>query len=602
MQMSRLTRTLTAGALLAAATITGGQVIRTTRAEAVTLAADPDRNSTTVTGWIWYHSQTPSQVTSRLGSGYRLTDLEVMSVDGSGVPTLSMVAVSNSGIYARANWGWSTGLTSAQVSSTLGTTNRLIDLERYLTPSGTRYAIVYVPNSGVQQKVGGYRLNQTSAQLQSFVQANAARLIDLDSFLSGQTRYYNAIWIKNTGVDTATTTNHYGKTIDAILQSNQRMLTVERRSDGLYDAITVAGGGYWHYYNVTQSQASALLSQLGARISRLEPRGGGTFDVILLDNLSAESKRVRNLALGKMGPYNWGFYTKRIGGSEVASLQKDTVFEPASAIKVLHHLMEMRRVAAGTDSLSTRMPWYHNTTTSSDDPNNCPDYTEGTANTVRTSVRQALYGMMWDSDNRLTRGFTLRHGLANLNSYADTLGMTRTELRQDRIGCAWANGLKNDTTLRDLGTLYEKVSNGTALAAAQKANFIDLMINVKNPGFLSAVIDSEGSSLGKSAAVVAAFKQEVLYYAKGGSYGICPTTCNPPIIDIGTEAGVVSFPLRAGGSNDYVFGKFMQGQVNCSFPPPGSAPCATTKTAQDALNVVRAEMFRSAIRTALSSW
>ena len=590
-------------ALAATSAVAGTNLVRPTTAEAVTLVADPDRNSTAVTGWNYYFGQTPSTLPGTLGSTKRVIDLEVRSVDSNGVPTMTVVTVNNSGTYARSGWSWKTGLTSTGIATTLGSSNRLIDLERYIAAGQVRYAIVYVPNTGAQQKTGGYRLGQTASALQSFLQTNGGRLIDLESYFSNTVRYYNAIWIKNTGVDTATTTNHYGKTIDAILQSNQRILTVERRSDGLYDGITVAGGSYWHYYGISSTTLSQVLSQLGARISRLEPRSDGTFDVILLDNLSAESKRVRNLALGKMGPYNWGFYAKRIGGSEVASLQKDTVFEPASAIKVLHHLMEMRRVAAQTDSLGTRMPWYHNPTTSSDDPNNCPNWTEGSSNTVRTSVRQALYGMMWDSDNRLTRAFTIRHGLANMNSYADTLGMTKTELRQPFIGCGWENGLKNDTTLRDLGTLYEKTSNGTALSSSQKANFIDLMINVKSPGFLNAIIDAEGAALGKSAAVIAAFKAQVLYYAKGGSYGICPSgACSPPIIDIATEAGVITFPVRAGGSHDYVFGKFMQGQVNCSFPPPNTSPCATTVNAQNALNTVRAEMFRTPIRTALATW
>jgi hypothetical protein len=613
MSVVRTFRVKTAVSLVAAACVAAIVAPPFERADAITLVQDPDRNVSTVTGWTYWYGQTPSSLATHVGSSYRIIDIEVTGVDSGGVPTMTAVLVRNSGTYARTGWGWSTGLTSAQVASTIGTTKRLIELERYDTVNGARYAIIYVPNTGVQEKTWGYFTAKTTTQVTDLLSANNARLIDLGTYLVRTTVMVHGIWIQNTGPDLRSTNVYYGVSTSTLTtnvsNTHQRVLTLERRADGTLDAVTVSGNlGWWWNYARTPSQITTMQSQLGTRIYRLEPvNGTGTYDVLMTENLDAESLRIRELARSKMGPYSWGFYVNRIGGSSVVGLQQSTVFEPASAIKVMHELAELRRVAGGSDSLSTRADWYKNPDRTAenegDGPNTCPDYSESTTTAVRTSIRQMIYGTMWDSDNRLTRGLTLHlGGLATLNSLATTLGMTNTHLDQDRIGCGWLDDKKNATTLADLSRLYELATDGTALDPSQLPNFIDLMINDHSWSTLDPIVDSEAAKLNLTAAKIAAFKAGVLYYGKGGSYGTCPTPqatapCGPPVIDILTETAVVSLPLPNGATRDYTFGRFMQGTINCTY-----AACTTRTNATAGYNAIRTEMLRTVVRSALTAW
>lgn len=585
---------------------------RSQPAQAATLTEDADRNSPVGTGWNYYYGQSAANLSALAGSGKRIINVEVSSMSGD-TPLFDAIMVTNTGDFARTGPALSVGLTSTTLASTLGSTKRLVDLERYSTSAGIRYAASYIDNTGDAQKTWGYFLGSTAGQV-STILGSTRRLVDLGGYTSGSGTFFHGIWVDNVGADMRTSKHYLGispATLSTALASGgtsagHRVLVLERRGS-VFDVVTVApraGERWYYYYGQSATSVANLVSQLGTRLYSLKRTSAGTFDVLMVNNLAGESLRVRNLvASGHAASNNWGFYVKRVGGSTVAGLQPDRQFEPASAIKVLQHLAFHRQDAGSSSiNLGTRMDWYKNPDRSAenagDGPNTCPDYAETSTTAVRASARQVDYGMMWDSDNRHTRAMTLRFGLANLNSLAATLGMSKTKVNQARIGCGWDGGVRNYLTLRDAGTLYEKVRNGSALSASFRPQFEDLMINGP-AGFLNTIVDEEAASLGTvSADEKAAFKAATRYIGKGGSYNICLTSTCSTAFFTRTEAGMVTLPAKAVDGTvvptDYVFGRYFEGQCTSS--------CSAISTIQTANDKARVEMFRSAIRSALTNW
>ena len=120
---------------------------------------------------------------------------------------------------------------------------------------------------------------------------------------------------------------------------------------------------WWWYYNVTATRVGELASQNGARIVDLEKystASGTRFAVLMLNNVNAETSRLRTIMANGLGGSSYGVYVKKVGGSTVAGLQHGTIFEPAFMIKVVSHLYTMRRIMNGTggDTLSTSVDYY----------------------------------------------------------------------------------------------------------------------------------------------------------------------------------------------------------------------------------------------------
>ena len=114
---------------------------------------DPDRTSTTPTGWGWHPNASVATVKAFVKTGQRITDLELTKT--SGKPKFSVAYVSNAGSYQRA-WWWYYGLSAKSVKAKLKSKKaRLIDIEPYVAGGQTRYAVVMVKNTGAAQKAWG---------------------------------------------------------------------------------------------------------------------------------------------------------------------------------------------------------------------------------------------------------------------------------------------------------------------------------------------------------------------------------------------------------------------------------------------------------------
>ena len=285
-----------------------------------------------------------------------------------------------------------------------------------------------------------------------------------------------------------------------------------------------------------------------------------------------------------------GVYLKEVNGGVIAGHNEGFIFEPASTIKVTHHLKAMLEVQDNPAyDLNTPINWFQdsqfsNGTAIVDDPNTstdergsgCPVDTGASVDTLENGLTM----MMVPSDNRWTQAMRVEFGEANINALMQSLGMTDS-LIQHRIGCA-ADALANPNqlTLVDAGKLYEEVANGL-LNNDTKADFYEIMIQDDNR-FEQLVDDEVG---GLSSTGIDDFKDLRTAALKAGSYSLDGKQYR-------TVAGWAQIPFKDNSCNvvlqEYVFGAFIH-QADDLGP-------------QDDIRTQGIELFREEIHNALDSW
>lgn len=273
-----------------------------------TSAATTDLSINVPTGWWFYTGITEAQVNSLLATnGARLTDIEVQSVS-AGVPRFTVRMVRNSGSYAAVGgWWWYYGLTAAQVATYINANSaRLIDLEPYAIGGGQiRFAVVMVRNTGTAARTWWWYHGVSSA----FIGSNLTgrRLIDLDSYGTGANKRYTAVMIANTGADNEAwqwwlnqTPASIGTKVGAF---NGRVVKLDRQADGTYNFIQVRNTGteataWWYWFGFTSP--TALLNyanQLAVRpvdiVTYLNGAGQRRWDAAFIDNANASTRRMR---------------------------------------------------------------------------------------------------------------------------------------------------------------------------------------------------------------------------------------------------------------------------------------------------------------------
>lgn len=633
-------------------------------AQADTTAATDDKSVDVPTSWYGYTGRTPEQINTLLGNlSTRLTDIE--PYDSGSRFTVTMVR--NSGAYAVPGWWWYYGLTATQVGETLSANGaRLIDIEPYATPSGIRFAVIMVANSGASARAWSWLVGASAAQVNSHVANSGHRLTDFKSYLEGGVRKYVVVGVANTGGDAKAWQYYYGQTSaqvgSRVNAFGGRLTSLERRSDGLFDMVQVKNSSpdshYWRYYFglTSMQQVLDVAGQFGSRAFDVETyvsSGVRRYNALLIDNANTETRRIRTafgtalLTPSGLPNGQWGAYLKRVGGSSTVSLNGGRRFEPASAIKAVHNLATMLRIQSGPLTLGSPLTYYTYPSDSNWDsgygapkgqtPNACPDpVDETTANDVASTVNFGKDNMMSASDNRTTRAITLMFatdasnkgpsGIAALEAIAvNQAQMTSTFIDQDRIGCAYVNGKRNQTTLADLGRLYERVENGTLLGTGvHRTEFFEPMnggafgTSNQTENDIRQVVAQEGASLGKTADEVSDFIARMDWRFKPGGYGFgCDnafTPCSAGYITIGSQAGRLTLAAKGGRAGyllrDYVFGNYAADVNTCdpSLPSSDSASCGacpscdTQATINATMRNVRRELFRSIIRENLSTY
>ncbi|HSV70140.1 MAG TPA: serine hydrolase [Methylibium sp.] len=607
-----------------------------------TSARTDDHSINVPTGWWTYTGISAAQVGSYLSANSaRLTDIEVTGLV-SGAPRFAVRMVQNSGAYAISGWWWYYGLTGAQVSSYLSSNSaRLIEIEPYDAGGGAiRFAVVMISNTGTQARNWTWLYGATSASISSHV-GSTRRLIDIDSYVDGGVKRYTAVTVLNSGSDAKSWQWWVGQSTSSIASRvssfNGRIVKLDRHSDGSYNFIQVNNTGsnasaWWYYYGFsTLADLNNYANQLASRpIDIVTYLVGGVrrYDGVFIDNANASTRRMRGVFgttfLDSSGNPTRGIfeaYLKQVGstlsnGSVRVNLNGARRAETASSLKSLHLLHAMRRVQAGTDTLASAFNYYDYVSGDLETRKNaCPNPTLETAGNLRTNYNfeTGLDQMMAISDNRTTRGTVIRYGgFAPFNTTASTLGLTSTTLRHN-IGCAYRNlaagtytpnTLRNDTSAADLARIYEGVWNSAFLTSTNSAR--TEFLESANPGTgassaLQTIINQEAASLGKSA-IAAEFGSRVRTYGKGGSYGTClpasDGSCGQRVM-VRSGTGLIRLPIKVSGLNSYRTYAFAR---LISDVPISSFGGAQETSYENAYGTAANELYRDEVRSALLTW
>lgn len=545
-------------------------------------SAQEDRENATPTNYyVW--GSTVSSISSVVNQGYRITSLKYRGTNLLGSSMFDATLVRNTGSYAR-TWWWYVNSSVSSISSRLSTNNaRLVELEPYVENGTLKYAAVMIRNTGSHAKSWWWYVNSSVSSISSRINSNNGRLVDVDSYTVNGTTYYSCIMIRNTGSDARSWWWYVNSTVSTISSrinsNNARLYSLDRRSTGRFDCIMIRDPSpkQWHWWvGVPTSQLVSRLENYGERaIDLMSYVVSGTryYAVLTINNKNALTtdvgNRMRSTTNGTVG-----CWLERVNGSNLADLNGNAVFEPASTIKVLHHVHAMRQVRFLGINLTTPITVYSGYNGS------CPLDTGPFSEQLQASLRR----MMENSDNARTQAVARRFGTSAINSTAASLGMSSTSLNH-RIGCgspALAN--PNELTLRDLHVLYEAVANG--YLGSYRNTFYDLMLQNLSGIGISAVIDSEGASLNLSSQTIASFKNFTLAAHKGGSY-----TLNSA--EHRSAFGWVSLPFISNDvivPREYTFGAFVNDATN--------GTNANNAIYQQAIPT----LLRAEIRAAMQSW
>lgn len=558
-----------------------------------------DRENSTPTAWWVYSGQSITDATNFINANNaRIVDLYVESTSPF---RFTLTYVSNTGSYAK-SWWWYVDVDAATLNSHLSANNaRLISLKAFDVGSGViHFAAVMISNTGTDAKSWWWYYDQTTASATNLWQTNNARLVQVNSYVTGGQTRYAVVMISNTGADAkgwwwyvnATP----GQIATFINANNARLIDLDRDpTTGNYNVIMESCSTgcplWWWYVGTTGQQLLDLSAQDGARIidtNSYAGCGGTCYSFLLINNSNDITSRVGQL-LRNGTDGTKGLYLKEVNGSVLANLEDGFVFEPASTIKAFLHVYAMHQVQTNAAHLTDQITAYVPPIGSSC-PGNTPNGTE--------SLSAALGEMMRHSDNTRTREISDTFGVNNIIGFAQANGINNTHINHI-IGCG--GPIPNQSTLDDFGMLYEKVANGTMLNAANRDTFYSLMAGKAQfqlEGYdwthlwdtdIPNIINQEAPA-GMPTALKTAFQNRMNLAYKAGNYKICGSTC-ASYVDHISIAGWAQIPFCGAGnpaSRQYVFGVFIYNSTSDT-------------TSGNTFNATKAELLREQIHAGLAT-
>jgi hypothetical protein len=582
-----------------AARLTLALTVFATLLPAIAHAID-DRENAEPTAWYVYSGQTPADIASTASSrNLRAVDIAVDTV--SPAQTFTVTYVSNTGSYQK-TWWFFVDIDAETLSTQMAAlTARPIALKAYDNGLGQiRFAVVAIANAGDDDKAWWWWYDQTEDSLIAAYQMLDARITQITSYTANGATRYAALMLSNTGPDARYWwwyINQSGDDVAANLYNNQaRLVDLDRDpATGNFNVVMTGCSTdcplWWWWFGTNDTQMLANAAQTGARIidaTTWPGCGSLCYAYVLINNSNPITSRVGQLLRNGTDGAK-GLYLKEIGGPVLANLAENWTFEPASAIKVVAHAYAMYGVQAGSAHLTDAITRYQP-----------PGGTTCPGNTVigNEPLGTAMAEMMRHSDNTRTREIIDHFGVANINANALLLGMTDTSINHV-LGCG--GPIPNQTTLQDLGLLYEKVADGTLLDTTNRATFYSLMAGKAQyqlegsdwTGLWStdipALITQEAPA-DMPAALTSAWRDQMNLAYQAGNYKICDATC-ASYVDHVAIAGWARIPYcGAGGfaAREYVFGLFINNSTSDT-------------TSGDTFNATRAELLREQIRAGLAS-
>lgn len=251
-----------------------------------------ERDNTTRTG-NWYFTNRSAAQIGRLAEDLaaRPVDLDVVNTNPM---RFDVSFVSNTGPHA-SGWWWLFGQTEAELNAFLTENNaRIIDLETYRSGNRRLFAAVMKPNGGANSVSWKWRFGLSRNELVDLYRAEGMRLVDIERYRDGGRTKFAAVMVDNTGELETDWFWFRNQTLDGVVQNmndtGMRVLDVERHGTGRNTRFTTIlvpfapGQRAWHYYNITSRDVTHMALRHGSRVIDLERRANGRFDVQLLDN------------------------------------------------------------------------------------------------------------------------------------------------------------------------------------------------------------------------------------------------------------------------------------------------------------------------------
>lgn len=497
--------------------------------------AQPEKILDTETGWSYLFSAASSNVTTQIDEGLRPFSLQ-RAIGGG----YDVVSVANSGPYAVSGFSASNMHYTRSVSqlSTESIGRRIVSLDCFEILSSQRMHAITVPNP--TGTVWGWQVDKSRQEIVDWINDSPTplRILDLSIYtLNGQKRYA-ATAVANQGTHFQNWWWYFDKTgpeIATLLEQNSaRLIDIELESAPLVGAprfacVMVADnpGAGWFHHALTLDQVNDFVGQTGGRLTVLHPYttslGLTRYAVALVDNANAQTRRMRGY-MGNQTVGSYGFKLKRINGPVIASLNENFVFEPASALKILHATYAIRDCALGTRSLDDEI-YNINRTNTLFAATRCPPYQ---SNAGYEPLRDTIRGMMQLSHNDRTKTIEDLLGRETLNDFAQfTAGLENTSINHT-MGCLCGNEY-NQMNSADLVSIYEQIGNGTYFDSGWRDTMFSLMANTMAWGYgatsddafytLGQVIAQEAANTNLTAAEIAEFRSALQYVNKGGAYG-----------------------------------------------------------------------------------
>jgi hypothetical protein len=470
----------------------------------------------------------------------------------------------------------------------------------YSTAAGVRFAVVMVSNSGSDQH-SSWWYHGSASFISNKISANSARLTQLSPFPGGG---YVAIMVANTGTDARNWWWYHGVTGSAvnkaITTNSARLVDLSRNGDGTFNVVMyrdTATRWYW-YYNLSPAAAVAKANQLGERIidaTSYTVGGKQRVAVAMTENSNALSQRLFAVISPKVDSGSYGFYLKQVGGKTLAGLQQTLQFEPAGTLALLYHAKSIHEESLGNTTDATVVTYHYNNLADPADGSICPDET---ATTTTTNLKNANTLMMQNGDYRMSRAILEKYSETAVLKYASSLGLTSTAINRN-IGCR-SSGTPNQSTLQDLGKVYEAFQEGTVTSIPTwQDQFRFRMLNDLNfePNFhdtICPIVSQEATALGKSAATATSFCDAMTWLSKGGNYQYAATY---PTKVSWSAVSLTGVPFKSAGvvvPRYFVFGDDVDGTTLNSQNESDTVSAARTKLYQEAL--------RGQIHAALATW
>lgn len=489
-----------------------------------------------VSGWWWYYGLTPAQVSSYLSANTaRLIEIEPYDA-GGGAIRYAVVMIANTGTQAR-NWTWLYGATASSIGTHVGSTRRLIDLDSYVVGGVKRYTAITVLNSGADAKSWQWWVNQTPSGIASRIGSFNGRLVKLNRHSDGS---YNIIQVNNTGsnasawwwyrgftsitglinyanqlavrpVDIETYLVGGARRYDAVFIDNANAST--RRMRNVYGATFLDGNGnptrgiFEAHLKLVGSSPSAGSVRVALNSSRRAETASSLKSLHLLHAMRRVQAGTDTLASAFV------YYDYPDGSSQTASNKCPNPTLETTANRRTNYnfetgLDEMMRISDNRTTRGTVLRY------GGFAPFN------GTASTVGLAST------------------TLRHNIG-------------CAYRDPQTGTISPATLRNDTSAADLARIYDGVWNGAWLGTANsaRAEFLESTRLANGAGTaLQAIINAEAASLGKSA-IASQFGSLIQNWGKGGSYGTFIDSTQRVMVRSST--GLIRLPVKVNGATTY---------------------------------------------------